>query len=276
MQSLLEVHNLTVRYRTASGDAAPSVDGVSFSIAPGETLGLMGESGCGKSSIALALLGLLPTKQAQVTGSICFRECNLLGLRERELQKIRGAAISLIYQEPEIALSPVMRVGAQVAEVIRAHARDSWSQCRSGARAMLARVGFAQVDRIYNAYPHQLSGGQRQRIVLAQALACEPSLLIADEPTAHLDLRSQGEFLGLLECLKRDSGISILLISHTPEIQMRMSDRLMVMRAGRIVEHGRVDELAGNSRDRYTRAILGSLALSRDCAENEFAESAVR
>ncbi|MGH9688245.1 MAG: ATP-binding cassette domain-containing protein [Candidatus Acidiferrales bacterium] len=258
MQSLLQIRHLSIQYAADSREPFAAVEDVSFDIAPGETLGLMGESGCGKSSIALALMGLLPKQQADVAGSVVFRGSNLFALSERELQRIRGAAISIVYQEPEIALSPVMRVGDQIAEVIRAHLQRSWKQCRTEVRAMLARVGFAQIERICNAYPHQLSGGQRQRVELAQALACEPALLIADEPTAHLDLRSQSEFLALLETLKRESGISMLLISHTPEVQARMADRLLVMRAGRIIERGRLSEIARSSHDPYTRAILGS------------------
>lgn len=271
---LLQVRDLAVRYSPNTGEPVAAVQGVSFQIAPGETLGLMGESGCGKSSIAMALMGLLP-QGAQVDGAMLFRGGNLSGLGERQRQGIRGAAISIVYQEPEIALSPVMRVGDQVAEVVRAHRQQSWKQCRSDARAALDRVGFAQVERIYNAYPHQLSGGQRQRVVLAQALACSPALLIADEPTAHLDVRSQSELLDLLESLKRESGISMLLISHTPEVQARMADRLLIMQAGRIVEQGLASELAGNSRHPYTRAMLGLQAPHHNDDGRVLAELAV-
>jgi ABC-type glutathione transport system ATPase component len=265
---LLQVRNLTIRYRLKSGEAFAAVRDVSFQIAAGETLGLMGESGCGKTSIALALMGLLPREQVRLCGSVLFQGSNLLELGEGELQKLRGAAISIVHQEPEISLSPVMRVGEQIAEVVRAHRKRSPKQCRSDAQAMLRRVGFAQVERIYNAYAHQLSGGQRQRIVLAQALACSPAVLIADEPTAHLDVRSQSELLDLLESLKRDSGISILLISHAPEIQARLADRLLIMRAGRTVEQGRFLELASNSRHPHTRAILGWPARPHDRHED--------
>lgn len=267
MQPLLQIRDLSVGYEAKSREIFAAVEHVSFDIASGETVGLMGESGCGKSSIALALMGLLPEQQARVAGSVVFRGSDLLALSERNLQKIRGAALSMVYQEPEIALSPVMRVGDQITEVIRAHRRLTWIECRADARSMLARVGFAQIERIFNAYPHQLSGGQRQRVVLAQALACSPALLIADEPTAHLDVRSQSEFLTLLESLKRESGISILLISHTPEVQARMADRLLVMRAGRIIERGRFSEVARNTRDPYTRAILGSAPLPQESGD---------
>lgn len=260
MQPLLQIRNLTIRYGSGSPQPFVAVLDVSFDIAPGETLGIMGESGSGKSSIALAVMNLIPNERGQITGSVVFHGSNLLGLGERKLQKIRGAAISMVYQEPEIALGPVMRVGQQVAEVVRAHRQLSWTRCRTQARDILARVGFTNIDRIFDAYPHQLSGGQRQRIVLAQALVCAPALLIADEPTAHLDLRSQAEFLDLLETIKRESQISILLISHTPEIQARMADRLLVMQAGRIAEQGRFSELARNSQHPYTRAMLGRSA----------------
>jgi peptide/nickel transport system ATP-binding protein len=269
---LLQVRDLTVRYTPKSGEPVAAVQGVSFHIAPGETLGLMGESGCGKSSLALALMGLLPRQAARADGSVLFRGVDLLALDTRKLRKVRGAEISIVYQEPEIALSPVMRVGDQISEVLRAHRPQSWHRCRSDARAMLDRVGFAQVERIYNAYPHQLSGGQRQRIVFAQALACSPALLIADEPTAHLDVCSQSELLGLLESLKRESDISILLVSHTPEVQARMADRLLIMHAGRIVDQGRVIELAEDSRHPYTRAMLGSAAIPKAGGERALLE----
>jgi ABC-type glutathione transport system ATPase component len=258
METLLQVRNLTVRYRLDPAQPFTAVQDVSFDIARGETLGLMGESGCGKSTIAQALLALLPRDRVEAAGSIMFRGLDLPACSERAMQKLRGAAISMVYQEPELALSPVMSVGQQVAEVIRAHRLLPWKQCRSEAQVMLERVGLAQTSRIFAAYPHQLSGGQRQRVVLAQALACSPALLIADEPTAHLDARSQSEFLSLLENLKRESLLSILLISHTPEIQARLADRLLVMQTGRIIEQGRFAEIYRDPAHDYTRAILGS------------------
>jgi ABC-type glutathione transport system ATPase component len=257
MRSWLEVQNLSISYRSKDGQPVTAVNDVSFGIASGETVGLMGQSGCGKSSIALALMGLLPRHQVNVSGSVVFCGSNLLGLSDREFQKLRGASISMVHQEPEIALSPVMRVGKQIAVVVRAHRNLSRNECQAEARAMLARMGFADVDRIFHAYPHQLSGGQRQRIVLAQALVAGPALLIADEPTAHLDARSQSEFLDLLEAIKRASRLSILLISHTPEIQARLADRVLIMQAGQIVERGRIRDLARYPQHAYTRELLG-------------------
>ncbi|MGB7764959.1 MAG: ABC transporter ATP-binding protein, partial [Candidatus Acidiferrales bacterium] len=192
----------------------------------------------------------------EVVGSIVLRGQELLGMKEAELQKIRGSKISLVFQEPGIALSPVMRVGDQVAEVIHAHREWSWKRCRTEAETILARVGLGSAARIYSAYPHQLSGGQRQRVVLAQALCCEPSLLVADEPTASLDARSQADFLALLRGIKSQFGISILLISHSPELQASLADRLLVMKNGLIIEEGSFERLYENPAHDYTRMML--------------------
>src|SRR5487761_362890 len=256
MEKLLEVRDLTIRYDAAGAHPHRAVDGVCFDIGSGEVVGLMGESGCGKSSIALGVVGLLDRESAAVSGSILFRGQELLRMGERKLEKIRGAGISLVFQEPGISLSPMMRAGEQVAEVIHAHGGGSRKDCREESETMLAQVGLERTKRIFSAYPHQLSGGQRQRVVLAQALACGPALLIADEPTASLDARSQADFVALLRRLKEETGISILLISHTPEIQASLADRLLVMKDGRIVEEGRFEDLYRNPRQDYTQAIL--------------------
>jgi ABC-type glutathione transport system ATPase component len=233
-----------------------ALDGVAFDITPGEILGVMGESGCGKTSIALAMLGLLPSDRTDVSGSIVFRGQNLVAMDEHSLQRIRGAEISMVYQEPGIALSPLMPVGAQIAEVVHAHREWSWKQCRAEARLILARVGLPSTDRIVSAYPHQLSGGQLQRVVLAQALVCRPALLIADEPTAALDARSQADFIGMLRELNQQLNISILLISHSPEIQASLADRVLVMKDGQIIEQGRFEDLYWKSSHAYTKTLL--------------------
>jgi ABC-type dipeptide/oligopeptide/nickel transport system ATPase component len=175
---------------------------------------------------------------------------------DHSLQRIRGAEISMVSQEPGISLSPVLRVGDQVAEVFRAHRDWGWKQCRLSASSMLARVGLQEAARIFSADPHQLSGGQLQRVVLAQALTCNPVLLIADEPTASLDACSQAGFLALLRELKEQFRLSILLISHTPEIQASLADRLVVMKEGRIIEEGSFEEICRNPRQFRTRAML--------------------
>lgn len=255
-ENVLQVRELTVRYRSAEGIWTEAVNRVSFDIRAGEFVGLMGESGCGKTSIAMSLLGLIPKDLACVSGSILFCGQDLLAMDERSLQRIRGAKISMVYQEPGISLSPVLRVGDQVAEIFRAHRDWGWKRCHEEAESMMEGVGLPATARIFSAYPHQLSGGQLQRVVLAQALACDPAILIADEPTASLDARSQAEFLDVLRRLKEYSRISILLISHTPEIQASLADRLLVMKDGKIVEEGRFAQLYRNPSHPYTRTML--------------------
>ena len=256
MGSLLQVRNLTIRYQVDGAEPHHAVNDVSFDLVSGEVVGLMGESGCGKSSTALALLGLFAKQRAEVAGSIVLCGQELLGMKEAELQKIRGSKISLVFQEPGIALSSMMRVGDQVAEVIHAHRQWSWKRCRAEAETILARVGLGSAARVFSAYPHQLSGGQQQRVVLAQALCCEPSLLVADEPTASLDARSQAGFLALLRGIRSEFGISILLISHSPELQASVADRLLVMKNGRIIEEGSFEGLYENPLHEYTRMML--------------------
>ncbi len=256
MGTFLQVTDLKIAYRSADSTPWQAVDGVTFSIAPGEVVGVMGESGCGKTSLALAMLGLLSRDRTDISGSIMFRSQNLVAMDERSLRRIRGAEISMLYQEPGISLSPMMPVGAQIAEVIHAHRELGWKQCHAEAHSVLARVGLPSTDRIISAYPHQLSGGQLQRVVLAQALVCRPSLLIADEPTAALDAQSQADFVTLLRELNHQMNISILLISHTPEIQASLADRVLVVKDGQIVEQGRFEDLYWNSSHHYTKTLL--------------------
>jgi ABC-type glutathione transport system ATPase component len=257
MEVLLKVRDLRVEFCRGRGQGHTALDGISFEVCRGEIVGLMGESGSGKSTTALALLGLLPAESVRATGSVTFRGRELFSLSEREWQEVRGSEISLVFQEPEIALCPVMRAGEQVAEVIRAHRKWDWPRCRQEARNGLARVGLAE-QRFFSAYPNQLSGGQRQRVVLAQALACEPTLLIADEPTASLDARSQAEFLALLQSLRAQTGLAVLLISHSPEVQASTADRLIVLKDGQILEQGAFDHLHSTPAHPYTRKLLGA------------------
>jgi ABC-type glutathione transport system ATPase component len=270
MQTLLAVKNLNVSYRCADASYQRAVEDTSFEIETGQVLGLMGESGCGKTSIALAVLGLLSRQQAHVSGSIQFLGNELMSMEQSTLRAIRGVGISIVFQEPGMALSPVMRVRDQVAEVIHAHRDLKWAQCRKDAEAALVRVGLPDTQRIFSAYPHQLSGGQQQRVALAQALACEPALLIADEPTASLDARSQYELMALLRELQRELGISVLLISHSVEVQARLADRLMVMAQGRVVEQGRFDELYRNPAHACTRAMLRSTPAANAIEDFDF------
>jgi len=256
MDPLLQVRDLSVSYRQESAEPHQAVAAVGFDIHAGEVLGVMGESGCGKTTVALSLLGLLPRDRTDISGSILFRGRELKGMKEAELRRIRGAEISLVYQEPEIALCPVMRVGQQIAEVLRAHKSWTTGRCRVEANSLLARVGFENPSQIADRYPHQLSGGQRQRILLAQALACEPALIVADEPTASLDASSQSEFLELLRQLKDETSTAMLLISHAPEVQATLADRLVVMSHGQIIEQGDIRQVCLHPADPRTRKLL--------------------
>jgi peptide/nickel transport system ATP-binding protein len=266
MEPLLQVRGLTAEYCGGNAEPHRAVDGVSFDIGTGEVVGVMGESGCGKTTLALALLGLHDKERVAISGTVAFRGEDLIGIEERDLQKIRGAMISLISQEPGIALCPVRQVGEQIAEVMRAHSSLDWKGCRAEAEAWLERTGLTPTRRIWRAYPHQLSGGQRQRIVLAQALICKPQILIADEPTASLDARNQAEFVKLLAALKKELGLSVLLISHTPEMQASLADRVLVLRDGRIIEQGMVAKIFRNPAEAYTKAMLSRPGSPRDAS----------
>jgi ABC-type glutathione transport system ATPase component len=256
MANFLQVRELTAEFRFGNAPPCRAVDRVSFDISSGEVLGVMGESGSGKTTLALALLGLHDKERVSVSGSVLFRSEDLLTFDEFALQKIRGARVSLISQEPGAALCPVRRVGEQIAEVLHAHSERTWKECRAEAESWLVRIGLEPSGRFFSAYPHQLSGGQLQRIVLAQALICGPHLLIADEPTASLDARHQAEFVKLLRDLKSQLGLAVLLISHTPEIQASLADRVLVMKSGRIVEQGSLVDVFRNPSDEYTRSLI--------------------
>ena len=249
-EHLLAVHDLTVVYRDT-----PAVEGATFEIEPGEVAGVLGESGSGKTTLALAIPGLLAPGARVLRGSVRWRGAELLGLAERRLEAIRGAEIAVIFQEPALALNPVLRVGDQIAEVIRAHRNWPRRRVREHAAAVLARLCPQETGRIFDSYPHQLSGGQRQRVAIAQAVALEPALIVADEPTASLDPTVQAEVLAVLGELRRD-GSAILLVTHHPALLAGLADRAFVMYAGRIVEQGTFAEICGAPRHPYTRALL--------------------
>ena len=233
--SLLQVTNLSVSFP----GRPPVVDGVSLSIDAGEIVGLSGPSGCGKTTLALSLVGLL-APDTEISGSIAFDGRELRGLREEDLEPIRGARIGLVFQESSLALNPLLTAGAQIVEVVKAHARSTQDEAVERARQALTDVGFGQDrDRIFNAYPHELSGGQRQRILIAQAIVCRPALVIADEPVASLDYDSRADVLALLRSLNTQSGTSFLLITHSPEVLASTADRVIEMRAGTVVEAAR-------------------------------------
>ena len=226
---LISVRNITV----------PVVSDVSFQVDPGSIVGLFGESGCGKTTLALALLNLLPAPRYRVRGSVQLRNFQVLSATEKQLQRIRGAEISLVFQDPLLALNPVLRVRDQVAEVMRAHG------CHDGLEALFGLVGLPATPRIFDAYPHHLSGGERQRVAIAQALACRPALVIADEPFTALDAIRVVELSSLFRKLREELETSFLLISHSPGVLARTADQVLVMQAGRIVEQGAPRQVFG-------------------------------
>ena len=258
VQPLLQVEDLTVAYRTQDGEQFLALDGLTFEIARGEAVGVLGESGCGKTTLGLVLLGLLAPAGNVIRGSAFFRGSNLLALAERELQEIRGAAISMVHQEPGAALNPVLRIGEQLTDVICAHRPLSREGAREEAGLLLAQVGLPPETCIVAAYPHQLSGGQQQRVAIAQAIACRPSLLIADEPTTALDKVTQLGILDLLTGLRDKLHLAVLLITHDSSVLARTVDRILVIRDGRLTEQGERRELMHWSRDSYTQALLQS------------------
>lgn len=251
-----QVLDLTVTYSPADGDPIRALDGVSIGLRPSEVVGILGESGCGKSTLASAWLRLLAPHAKCAAGAILLRGRDLLRLPEKELRAIRGREIALVPQDPALALNPVMTAGSQIGEVLRAHLPLDARQRRMRVIELLREVGFDRPEEIYFAYPHQLSGGQRQRIVIAQAVACRPALLIADEPTSKLDAPLQAEIVALLSQIRRQHGTAILAISHDPALFAGFADRIAVMYAGRIVEVGGSSDMFARPLHPYTQALV--------------------
>lgn len=254
VSAMLEVSGLTVSAAAPRENEKTILRDISFSIARGEVLGVLGESGAGKSTLALALLQLLPTGFCTRAGQIDLCGQRLSDLQPKQMQTIRGKSMSLVFQDSS-ALNPVLRIEDQVYEVIRAHSDENKSTCRFQARETLALVGLGE-NRILSAYPHQLSGGQKQRVAIAQALACKPSILIADEPTSSLDAATALEILRLFKAIKKSGKTSILLISHQPEVLAYLSDRMIVLYEGQIVEEGATRQVLRSARHPYTQALL--------------------
>ena len=254
--ALLDVHDLRVGLNTSRGPA-DALRGISFSIRRGETVGLIGESGCGKSMTALALMGLLPLG-SRVSGSIRFDSNELVGAPESALCALRGDRIGMIFQEPMTALNPLHTVGAQVAEPLRQHRGMGRAESRAEALRLLDRVRLPQAAQRLDAYPHQLSGGQRQRVMIAAALACGPDLLIADEPTTALDVTLQGEILDLIAELVRETGMALLLVSHDLGVMARTVQRVMVMYGGTVVESGPTASVFERLAHPYTCGLFGA------------------
>ncbi len=255
---MLEVSHLTTVFDLASGPV-PAVDDVSFDVRAGETLGLVGESGSGKSVTALSIMRLVEPPGRVAGGRIGFNGRDLLALPERAMREVRGAEISLIFQEPMTALNPVLTIGSQIEEALQVHGRAAGHAARRRAIELLETVRIPAADARVDDYPHQLSGGMRQRVLIAIALACRPSLVIADEPTTALDVTIQAEILDLLRELKTAFGLSMLLITHDLGIIAQTVDRVAVMYAGRIVEQGPVGAVFHKPQHPYTRGLLASI-----------------
>jgi len=255
---LLDVRDLTVVFPGPSSTVT-AVEGVSFQIEAGETLGLVGESGSGKSVTAFSILRLLEPPGRITGGRIVFEGRDLLALPEAEMRAVRGARISLIFQEPMTALNPVMRVGDQIAEALTVHGRASGAEARRRAVELLDAVRIPDPDTRVRDYPHQLSGGMRQRVMIAIALACQPPLVIADEPTTALDVTIQAQVLDLMRELKARFNLALLLITHDFGIIAEMADRVAVMHKGRIVEHGPVRQILRQPAHEYTKSLLAAV-----------------
>ena len=256
--SLLEIHDLRVSFFTARGEVR-AVDGVSFAIEEGQTFGLVGESGCGKTVTALSILRLVGGTGRIVGGEIRFDGRNLLQLSEAEMRALRGTQLAMVFQEPRSALTPVIPRGFQIAAVVRVHRGMSAREARAHAIEMLRVVEIPEPERRVDAYPHQLSGGMRQRVMIAMALACQPRLLIADEPTTALDVTIQAQILDLLDSLQRRFQMAILFVTHDLGIVAERAHEVAVMYAGRIVERAPVDELFERPLHPYTRGLLRSI-----------------
>ena len=261
MAALLEVRDLTVEF-PAGGAWLPAVRDLSLSLAPGEALGLVGESGCGKSVTALAVLRLLPP-QARALGGILFEGRNLLELGEEEMRQVRGARIAMVFQEPMTALNPVMRVGHQVAEAVLAHRSSARTQAWQLALEALRDVGLPDAERRARDYPFQLSGGMRQRVMIAMAIVNRPRLLIADEPTTALDVTIQAQILELLGELRQKLGLAMLFISHDLAVISQVARRVAVMYAGSVVETGSANDVLTRAVHPYTRGLLAAVPTLR-------------
>ncbi|SOC38496.1 ABC transporter ATP-binding protein [Ureibacillus acetophenoni] len=258
-EKLLEITNLKTYFFTDTGQV-PAVNGVDFYIHEGETLGVVGESGCGKSVTSLSVMRLLTDTPGKVVdGSIRFKGKDLLSLSEKEMRKIRGNEIAMIFQEPMTSLNPVYTIGEQIGEAVKLHLKYNKKEAKNHVINMLKLVGIPRAEEIINEYPHQLSGGMRQRIMIAMAMACNPTLLIADEPTTALDVTIQAQILELMKKLKKEKATSIMLITHDLGVVAEMCDRVIVMYAGKVVEEAEVTEIFDNPKHPYTKGLLNSI-----------------
>ena len=257
--SMLEVQDLVTRFDTANG-TVQAVNGISFSLEEGEIIGVVGESGCGKSVSMRSIMRILPEPPARIErGRIMFQGTDLLSLSQEEMRRKRGKDLAMIFQDPMTSLNPVLKVGLQITESLTEHLDMSRSDARDKARELLEWVGIPEAERRLDEYPHQFSGGMRQRAMIAMALACGPSLLIADEPTTALDVTIQLQITSLVRRLQAETGMGVIWITHDLGVVARLVSRVLVMYAGHIVESATVKELYGRPAHPYTRGLLGSL-----------------
>ncbi|OFZ69429.1 MAG: peptide ABC transporter ATP-binding protein [Bdellovibrionales bacterium RIFOXYD1_FULL_44_7] len=257
--SILEVKNLSTSFFTDEGEVK-AVDDVSFAVEKGETLGIVGESGCGKSVACLSVLRLIPSPPGKIlSGEILYSGKDLLKFNSKEMQKVRGNEISMVFQDPMTSLNPVFTIGEQIGESIALHQKLSKKEVRARTIEMLDLVGIASSEKRIADYPHQLSGGMRQRVMIAMALSCNPAVLIADEPTTALDVTVQAQILELLKELQKKVGLAIILITHDLGVVAEVADNVVVMYAGRVVEEAPVKEIFTNPQHPYTRGLLNSI-----------------
>ncbi len=256
-ETLLKVNNLQTYFDTDMG-IVKAVNGVSIEIKKGQTLGIVGESGCGKSVMSTSIMRLLPRTGRIANGEILFNGEDLAGYTREQMRKINGKEIAMIFQEPLTSLNPVFTVGNQIREAIMLHEKLKKKQAKERAIEMIKTVGISRPEGVYRQYPHELSGGMRQRIMIAMALSCHPSLLIADEPTTALDVTIQAQILELLKQMKSDFNMSIMMITHDLGVIAEMADYVVVMYAGRVVERGPVEDIFANPSHPYTRGLLKS------------------
>ncbi|GAB3515362.1 MULTISPECIES: ABC transporter ATP-binding protein [Photobacterium] len=261
---LLSVENLTVEFKTDKGTVR-AINGVNFKVMPGETVAIVGESGCGKSVSSLSIMGLVPSPPGKIVdGSIRFKGRELVGLSEKEYRKVRGNEISMIFQEPMTALNPVLKISTQMIDVIRLHNSVSKKQARARAIDMLDTVGIPSPEKRIDQYPHELSGGMRQRVMIAMALSCGPDLLLADEPTTALDVTIQAQVMDEMVRLQKELNMAVILVTHDLGVVAESCQRVVVMYCGQIIEEGPVEEIFANPKHPYTKGLLESIPVVRD------------
>ena len=257
-EPLLEVGGLEVSFQTEEG-LVRAVDGVSFDLREGEILAVVGESGCGKSVTAMTLLGLTRSPNSRFAGTATYRGTELVGASDEQLQKVRGAEVAMVFQDPMTSLNPVHRIGDQIIEQIQAHEQVSEEAARERVIELLEKVGIPRARERIRSYPHEFSGGMRQRVMIAMALSCDSSVLIADEPTTALDVTIQAQILQRIRDLRDETGAAVILVTHDLGVVADIADRVAVMYAGRIVEHGSLDQVFYDPQHPYTWGLLGSI-----------------